>query len=121
LETAFGWRSIFHVFGLFGIVWSVVWWFMYRDRPEQHKRVNAAEADYIRGGAAAASGEKKKVKIPWKLILGSPSTWLWGFAWSAARSAAPRGTAAKPKKAKAAKITVAGNRYPDHLEQLTGR
>lgn len=83
LMTAFGWRSIFHVFGVFGIVWSVVWWFMYRDRPEHHKRVNVAEADYIRGGAAAASGEKKKVEIPWKLILGSPSTWLLGFAWSA--------------------------------------
>jgi nitrate/nitrite transporter NarK len=68
LIAAFGWRSIFHIFGVFGIVWSVGWWFVYRDRPEEHKRVNSAKATYIRDGVSVVTA--KKVQIPWKLILG---------------------------------------------------
>jgi sugar phosphate permease len=84
--TAWGWRSIFHIFGTIGVLWAIGWWVMYRERPEQHKRVNAAEAAYIRDGAPAdvpAMANAKKVDIPWKLILGSPATWILGFAWSA--------------------------------------
>jgi sugar phosphate permease len=78
--TAWGWRSIFHVSGTAGIVWAIVFWFTYRDRPDEHKRVNAAEAAYIHDGLPAA---KQKAVIPWKLILGSPATWILGIAWSA--------------------------------------
>ncbi|MGA2963406.1 MAG: MFS transporter [Candidatus Korobacteraceae bacterium] len=83
IMTAWGWRSIFHIFGTIGIVWAIGWWMMYRERPEQHKRVNAAEAAYIRDGAAIGGPVKKKVDIPWKLILTCPATWILGFAWSA--------------------------------------
>jgi len=82
LMTAWGWRSIFHVFGLVGVAWSFAWWVMYRDRPEESKRVNAAEAAYIREGRAATEATRK-VQIPWGLILGNPATWILGFAWSA--------------------------------------
>jgi MFS family permease len=80
LMTAWGWRSIFHVFGTAGILWAIVFWFTYRDRPDEHKRVNAAEAAYIRDGLPAT---KQKAVIPWKLILGCPATWTLGVAWSA--------------------------------------
>jgi MFS family permease len=80
LMSAWGWRSIFHVFGTVGILWSIVFWFTYRDHPEEHKRVNAAEAAYIRDGLPA---QKQKPVIPWKLILGCPTTWILGIAWSA--------------------------------------
>jgi sugar phosphate permease len=97
IMTAWGWRSIFHIFGTIGIVWAIGWWVMYRERPEQHKRVNAAEAAYIRDGAptttpatakAAVAGDpgaqaKKKADIPWKLILTCPATYILGIAWSA--------------------------------------
>lgn len=82
LMTAWGWRSIFHVFGVAGLLWAWAWWVMYRDHPEEHKRVNPAEAAYIRGGLPSTVGAKKK-DIPWGLILGCPTTWILGFAWSA--------------------------------------
>ena len=80
--TAFGWRAIFHIFGAVGIIWSLGWWLMYRERPEEHPRVNAAEAAYIRENLPATAGQKKK-DIPWKLILTCPTTYILGFAWSA--------------------------------------
>ena len=83
IMAAWGWRSIFHIFGLIGIVWAIGWRVMYRERPELHKRVNAAEAAYIRDGAPAGSAARKKTDIPWKLILTAPATWILGIAWSA--------------------------------------
>jgi sugar phosphate permease len=82
MMTAWGWRSIFYGFGLVGVVWSVAWWFMYRDHPEQSKHVNAAEAEYIRAGIGVVEAQKK-VEIPWGLILGCPTTWLMGVVYAA--------------------------------------
>src|SRR5690242_14012497 len=42
------WRHIFWIFGLIGVVWCVVFYFWFRDYPEQHPSVNQAELDVIR-------------------------------------------------------------------------
>ncbi len=34
LMTRWGWRSIFHIFGTVGILWSIGFWFIYRNRPD---------------------------------------------------------------------------------------
>src|ERR1700722_2321836 len=43
------WRHIFWVFGVLGVVWCVFFWSWFRDRPEDHPSVNAAELALIRG------------------------------------------------------------------------
>jgi MFS family permease len=43
------WRHIFWLFGVIGVVWCVVFWFWFRNRPEEHPSVNAAELAIIRG------------------------------------------------------------------------
>lgn len=45
--TQWGWRSAFVAFGLLGFVWGAVWYWYYRDRPEDHPGVNQAELDVI--------------------------------------------------------------------------
>ncbi|MEI9923940.1 MAG: MFS transporter [Bradyrhizobium sp.] len=47
--NAWGWRWIFYVFALLGIAWSVVFFYFYRNRPEDEERVNRAELAHIRG------------------------------------------------------------------------
>jgi len=47
------WRHIFWIFGVLGVLWCVVFWFWFRDRPQEHPSVNAAEVALIHGGAAA--------------------------------------------------------------------
>lgn len=50
-----GWRSAFLAFGLLGFIWGAVWYWYYRDEPEDHPGVNAAELAVIREEAAPAT------------------------------------------------------------------
>ena len=45
-----GWRQAFWVLGLLGVVWSVLFYWWYRDRPEEHESCNEAERDLIHEG-----------------------------------------------------------------------
>src|SRR5476649_2619813 len=46
--TAFNWQAVFYICGVVGIVWSVWWYFAYRNLPEEHAMVNQAELERIR-------------------------------------------------------------------------
>src|SRR5260370_15264237 len=77
--TALGWRSVFYICGAVGILWSVLWYFDYRNLPEEHELVNEAELRYIRGvdekGNAKLANVTKKPKVPWRMMLKSPNMW----------------------------------------------
>jgi sugar phosphate permease len=66
----YGWRAAFFLFGLLGVAWSIVWYFYYRDTPEEHRGVNAAERELI------GSGRKRATDIPWRQILGHHNLWI---------------------------------------------
>ena len=71
-----GWRSAFWFSALVGLVAGVVWWWMARDRPEDHPWVQQAELTLI-CGAGNDQPAIPQVKpsgrvihtIPWRLIL----------------------------------------------------
>jgi MFS transporter, ACS family, glucarate transporter len=66
----FGWRPAFFVFGLLGITWAAVWFLYYRDTPEEHRSVNAAERQLI------GSGRKRSDHVPWRQILSHGNLWV---------------------------------------------
>jgi sugar phosphate permease len=66
----YGWRAAFLAFGVLGITWSIVWFFYYRDIPEEHAGVNQAERDLI------GSGRKRSTEIPWARILSHGNLWI---------------------------------------------
>lgn len=70
----YGWRMPFWTFGIVGLIWSTVWFLYYRDTPEEHHGVNAAELEKIH---AATGGPGKPVgsSVPWGRILASPVVW----------------------------------------------
>ncbi|MGH9674645.1 MAG: MFS transporter [Bryobacteraceae bacterium] len=74
LIAAWGWRSPFLVFGLLGLIWAAVWYFYYRDTPEEHRSVNDAERELIHGGLG---GKRRRPggAVPWGLILRSRTLW----------------------------------------------
>jgi ACS family glucarate transporter-like MFS transporter len=74
IQRAYGWRASFYVFGAIGVVWSVVWFFWYRDRPEEKQGVTAAELAVIRGGRAAEGG-RAHVHVPWGLLVRKANFW----------------------------------------------
>ena len=72
LVRAWGWRLAFVAFGAVGIVWALIWYRQYRDRPAEHPDVDAAELAWIQqdgdGGAKAGTGP-----TPWAALLTSPN------------------------------------------------
>jgi ACS family D-galactonate transporter-like MFS transporter len=66
IVATFGWRSLFALFGLAGIVYAVIWHRAYRD-PGESESVNQAELDYIASGGGL---ESRRVNVPfvWKTV-----------------------------------------------------
>ena len=75
LMLAFGWRMPFFVLGAVGVLWAIGWYVYYRDSPEDHHRVNAAELDLIH---SASGGPLKRAgaPVPWRRILSSHTIWM---------------------------------------------
>lgn len=75
LLVRYGWRTPFVCFGGLGLLWAALWYWYYRDSPEEHGSVNQAEKDLIRT-ALNLKGTGKRKSVPWKAILSSPQMWI---------------------------------------------
>jgi sugar phosphate permease len=74
LMAAYGWRSAFFVFGLMGLFWAAVWYWYYRDTPQEHASVNEAERNLIVAAVGGARTGKTR-SVPWRQILASSTLW----------------------------------------------
>lgn len=66
--TRMHWRWVFVVFGAVGFVWAAVWFWWFRDEPEQHKSVSPAELEHIQRGRSKATSHHLSVAA-WKSIV----------------------------------------------------
>ena len=62
-----GWEMAFIIIGALGFVWMGMWLFIYK-KPEENKKVNAAELAYIHQDEAEALHEKQGTAAPEKKI-----------------------------------------------------
>jgi sugar phosphate permease len=83
LLPAIGWRWSFALFALPGVLWAL--WFRrwYRDHPEAHPAVNAAELESIGvalagvdAGRVGAGVRRPAPRAPWLRLLAGPGLWL---------------------------------------------
>jgi sugar phosphate permease len=84
IMNAWGWRWIFYLFALLGIAWSLVFFYFYRNRPEDEKRVNAAELAHIRDtpiGEISPVATRLRSDVPWRAIFTSPNMWFIAAAY----------------------------------------
>jgi MFS family permease len=91
LTVALGWREAFWVLGAVGVVWCLLFYGWFRDRPEDKRACNAAERDLIRAGPyswKASEAGRAHPRAPWGQLLASPSLWAMcvasagvSFAW----------------------------------------
>ena len=44
----FGWRHTFLIFGMFGILYAILWYFLFRDKPEDFRYIGSKEVEYIK-------------------------------------------------------------------------
>ena len=63
----FGWRALFIIAGVIGVLFAGLWWWVYRD-PEHSRRVNQAELDHIAAGGGGLSSATGKTPFSWKQI-----------------------------------------------------
>lgn len=78
IQNAFGWRGMIFITGAIGVIYSIVWYLMYRD-PKDSK-ANEAELNYIRegGGIVDMEGEQNVRKASWsqlKYVLKNRNIW----------------------------------------------
>jgi ACS family glucarate transporter-like MFS transporter len=77
IMTAVGWRPVFWVYGIVGILFAAVWYFLARVSPKDSRYVNQAELAFIEEGV---SKEEFKAKVaPWKRFLRSTQFWAIGI------------------------------------------
>jgi MFS family permease len=66
------WRGAFIVFGVLGVLWCCAFALWFRNRPDQHPDVNAAERRLILAGRPPEVGH---LHVPWLRLLGSGNLW----------------------------------------------
>ncbi|CAH2048155.1 unnamed protein product, partial [Iphiclides podalirius] len=87
LASAWGWKAIFYVNGLLGVLWTITYLFFGSASPEQSKRMSQEELRYIQKSLGRV-GEQKKYKTPLTKIITCLPFWAavvshcgqnWGF------------------------------------------
>lgn len=74
LILSVGWRWMFVLYAIPGVLWAAwfAWW--HREEPAQHSSVNAEELELI--GHHASGVAKDAVTTPWRALAGNPTMWL---------------------------------------------
>ena len=81
IQSVLGWRGLFIVSGVIGIIWALIWYVFYRD-PKNHSKVSQEELGYIEEGGGLISHltvEKEEQKFNWNDVkLALSYSKLWG-------------------------------------------
>ena len=83
IQVYAGWRGLFFITGIVGVLWGIAWYFFYRS-PTQHKKVNEAELDHIEKGGGLLNRKNdnngEHATFEWKhlgIVLSKQK--LWGI------------------------------------------
>ena len=68
LIRQWGWRAAFVGFGALGYVWAAAWYAWFRDRPSEHRAVNAEELAWIEHDGETGTAD---IATPWRTLLAS--------------------------------------------------
>jgi ACS family sodium-dependent inorganic phosphate cotransporter len=76
LIDAYGWASVFYITGSMGLLWSLVWFYLVYDSPNQHPRISQREKQTIESEIEVNNAKPKQFnQIPWKQIAKSGPVW----------------------------------------------
>ncbi|MGA3306649.1 MAG: MFS transporter [Stellaceae bacterium] len=81
LIAYWGWRGSFVALGLVSLVWTVAWFFYFRNDPREHAGVSQAELAVL----PAYGSRKESPKVPWARLVPRmlPTTFVYFcYAWS---------------------------------------
>ena len=81
MAEKWGWESAFIIIGAMGFIWMFFWHIFY-EKPENQKRLSAAELEYILDGETneiALDNNQTQEKISWIQLLNYKQTWSFIF------------------------------------------
>ena len=81
IRIKWGWEMAFIIMGVMGFIWLIFWLVSYK-KPENQKRLSAAELAYINSGEeeiSAGVDTEAKEKVSWIKLLGYKQTWAFTF------------------------------------------
>ena len=64
----YGWRWSFYISAMIGLLAGAIWYWIARDKPEEHPWMTAEEAEHIRTGLPAPKA-KSSGGVPWDIIF----------------------------------------------------
>jgi ACS family hexuronate transporter-like MFS transporter len=82
LVADFGWRTMFFAVSAVGIIWGIVWYFLFRDSPQDSPHVGDAEKQML-AKTAQQRVPKEKETVDWRFILTHPALIANNFAYFA--------------------------------------
>jgi MFS transporter, ACS family, glucarate transporter len=75
LQPFLGWRGGFWFFAAVGCIWAALFWFWYRDNPEDKSSVSEEELKTIRGTENRAHSAHTFARMPWARLFRSRTIW----------------------------------------------
>lgn len=82
-RAGLSWRVAFMIFGAIGVLWCILFWLWFRNRPDQKETVNDAELALIRSGKSAGE-EEGHANVPWLRLFSSRNLWALCLMYSCA-------------------------------------
>ena len=72
----FGWQWAFILTGILGFIW-LIFWFLYYEIPQRHKKVSAGELAYIESDLDEKAESSEVKKLSWSKLLSYKQTWAY--------------------------------------------
>jgi MFS transporter, ACS family, glucarate transporter len=79
IYQAFGWQTVFYIFGIIGIIVAVLWYVLGRNKPEDHPKISKEELDLIIAERAVSQEVKKAA--PWGQLITNIRFWIFGLTY----------------------------------------
>jgi len=72
--TNWGWQNVFYVLGAAGVFFALLWYLLFKDKPEQHPLLSVREKEYIIANRQQL--EKQQYKLSLKRVFVQKNMWL---------------------------------------------
>lgn len=71
-----GWRASFYILGVAGILFALLWYFLFKDKPENHPALSEEEKQLILENRQEKNEDPSTSKLSGKILFSSKNVWL---------------------------------------------
>ncbi|CAH1100743.1 unnamed protein product [Psylliodes chrysocephalus] len=88
LASTLGWESIFYVSGVAGIIWTIFWILIVKNKPSEDLKISKHELTFIAESLKVTKQSETNSSIPWRALFSSKPVWaisigltceIWGY------------------------------------------